>query len=389
MAEIVSMPQLGMTMEKGTITKWYKKENEFVKEGEPLFEVLTDKANMDVEAPVSGVLFKILFNEGEEVPVGVPVAVIRFENEKEEDATKILESIKHIPTKEKRKEEENIQASPSIVGETNRYVPATPYAKKLIKEEGSNLNSIEPNEYGYISSQEVKKFKSKQGPEEIKLSPIVRSMSLRMEESAKIPQFTLYYDVKADNLLLAKEILNKKGFDISLTVILAKIISETLIEFPVFSYFFKDGALLKNNPQNIGIAVATDHGLIVPVLKNILDLPLHLLLKNYTNLIEKAKMEALSLDDLEGGAVTISNLGMYGVDYFRALLVPNQSSIFAMSSIKDKPLIENGGLFIRKVFNLSITCDHRFIDGANAAKFMVSLKKKIEEWILEDIEKWQ
>ncbi|MGB9811320.1 MAG: dihydrolipoamide acetyltransferase family protein [Thermovenabulum sp.] len=390
MPEIIIMPQLGMTMEKGTITKWHKSEGSSVVKGEVLLEVLTDKANMDVESPVSGIVYKILFKEGEEVDVGKPIAVIKLEKDSEEDLEKLINELvsdkSQASPKEKEKSEEiNIKEIQS----KEKYIPATPYAKKLASENNLDLHTIERNKSGFVSSQEVKSSLDKQSIQPINLTPIVKVMSSKMEESVKIPQFTLYYEIKADNLIKSKYELEKRGLDASLTIIIAKVIAEVIKNYEIFSYYFKEGMLFKNVGDNVGIAVATDSGLLVPVLKGLTKKSFKELINDYKSLVFKAKNNKLDIDDIEGGAYTISNLGMFGVDFFRALLVPNQSAIFAISSIKDSVFVQNGGIHIGKVMNLSISCDHRFIDGSKAAGFMMELKKVLEEDILEEIGKWQ
>ncbi|MGC9000997.1 dihydrolipoamide acetyltransferase family protein [Caldisericum sp.] len=390
MPEIIIMPQLGMTMEKGTITKWHKSEGSSVVKGEVLLEVLTDKANMDIESPVSGIVYKILFKEGEEVDVGKPIAVIKLEKDSEEDLEKLINELvsdkSQASPKEKEKSEEiNIKEIQS----KEKYIPATPYAKKLASENNLDLHTIERNKSGFVSSQEVKSSLDKQSIQPINLTPIVKAMSSKMEESVKIPQFTLYYEIKADNLIKSKYELEKRGLDASLTIIIAKVIAEVIKNYEIFSYYFKEGMLFKNVGDNVGIAVATDSGLLVPVLKGLTKKSFKELINDYKSLVFKAKNNKLDIDDIEGGAYTISNLGMFGVDFFRALLVPNQSAIFAISSIKDSVFVQNGGIHIGKVMNLSISCDHRFIDGSKAAGFMMELKKVLEEDILEEIGKWQ
>ncbi|MEM3573788.1 MAG: dihydrolipoamide acetyltransferase family protein [Nitrososphaeria archaeon] len=386
MPEILRMPQMGMTMKEGTITKWYKKVGDRVKKGEFLFQVLTDKANMDVESPVEGVLFVTLVNEGEEAKIGDPIAIIRLDDDTEVDIEQVMKNIGHESAKiseDKQIEKQSIDFE-KRKSDVEKYIPATPLAKKIAKESNVNLTPEMVNEFGFISSKNIP----------IKKAPIVvnsymTAMMKRMEESNKIPQFTLYYDIVADGLLEAKKNLESKGYNIGITPILIKLIAEKISEYKIFSYAFKDGNLVQNPVGNIGIAVETDEGLVVPVVKSVNEKKIGELLKEYRSLISKARDKKLSIEDMEGGTVTVSNLGNYDIDHFRALVVPGQSAIFAVSTIKNRVVVENKGIFIRQVFNISISCDHRFIDGATAAKLMLDIKKIIENGLLEEVEKWE
>jgi pyruvate dehydrogenase E2 component (dihydrolipoamide acetyltransferase) len=379
MPEKILMPKLGMTMETGTITKWYKKEGDVVAKGEAIVEVLTDKANMDVESPVSGTLYKILAKEGEEIVVNGLIGIIRLEGESDGDVKKLLD-VKEI--KEQFTEEIKKEVKVKKIVQEENYIPSTPYAKQLAKEKGINLEELPKSESGVVSS---KSFPLLNIENTINLSPIVKAMADKMVESNKIPQFTLYYDVVAETLLQVNETCKKLGYKSSLTPIIVKAISELFRDFPLFKYSFDGEKLIDNGHHNIGIAVETERGLFVPVIKNVESLDTKLLFDNFNAIIEKTINNALTLSDFEGGSLTISNLGMFGVDSFRALLVPGQVAILAVSAIEEKPVIINGGMFIKKVFNISISCDHRVVDGATAAKFMQAFKKLTEEKIDEVI----
>ena len=350
MPEVIVMPKFGMTMEKGVISQWYKKEGEKVEKGEPVLEVLTDKANMDVESPKSGILFKIFFNEGEEVEVGKVIAILKLPSESDEDVERFIEKLQNQYVSEKEEVKKDIKT----------HILATPFAKRLIREYDVNLEDIKKK--GIITSKDINI------EEEVSLSPIQRSMAEKMTESAKIPQFVLYYQIKSRFIELINELLKEKGVPSTITPILIKALSIVIKEFPIFKSRFENGKLIKLPHIDIGFAVGTDEGLFVPVIKRVDSMDIKEIVRTFRSLVEKAKNKKLSPSDLEGGCVTVSNLGMYEVEFFKPLLVPGQVAIFGVSRIRDG------------VMNMSIVCDHRIIDGKKACEFMLRFKKMVENY---------
>lgn len=371
MPEFIKMPKLGMTMERGIITHWYKKEGDMVKDGEIIVEVMTDKANMDVESPVGGSVYKLLINEGEEVNVGTDIAIIKLKNESEDDIAKINSS-SQVKKEDKEKSEEQ-KKEPSILRKKemdNNGLLATPYAKYMAAKKGIDLKEL------YKDKKEI--ITEKLLPTGKKLSPIQKIMADKMVQSSKIPQFTLYYDFEVETLLLLNNRYKEKGYNSNIIPIFAKSMSLAMKKFPIFGYTFDGTELINSNHKNIGIAVQTDRGLIVPVLKNIDSTNIETLFMSYDALIQKTKNNKLTPQDMEGAAMTISNLGMFGTKQFKALVIPGQIGIIAMGVIQEGIKIVNGGIFVKKIMNVSISCDHRVIEGAIAAQFMQYLKEIIE-----------
>ena len=381
MPEEIIMPKLGMTMESGIITKWYKNEGDAVEKDEPIVEIMTDKANMDVEAPVSGTLVKIFTAEGEEAPVGKVIGLLKLPSDTEQSIEIYFQQHKE-PASSKIPEEKQPEKPIQEKGIKEKYVPATPFAKRIAKEKKIKLENSD-NEV--ITSE---KLLEKTKPQKIEFTPIMKSMAEKMTRSAGIPQFTLYYDIKVKKLLELNSKLKEKGVNSNITAILVKILSYLLDNFPIFNAFLEGSELKMRKTKNVGVAVATEHGLVVPVIKDIGSLSIPEFFDMFDSLIKKARMGKLSLADIEGGSVTISNLGAFGVDSFKALLIPGQSSILAISTAKEKPIALENGIIFEKIMNISISCDHRFIDGATAAKFMKTLKNTIEEDI-EKVLKWE
>lgn len=378
MPELVEMPKLGMTMEKGTITKWYKKEGDSVNKDEPLLEVLTDKANMDVESQVTGIVYKILVREGEEVEVGRVIAIIKLPADSEEELSKVSASIeqnKEQPALESMQKDVIKEADKKNI--TTDETLATPLAKYIANKKGINLKEVPPNKYGIVTKESLNKIEAI-SDKEIVYSPTQKAMAAKMVESAKIPQFTLYYDVDTENLINSNNRFKEKGYKASITPIFVKILANVMDSFPIFCSTFDGEKIIKSIHKNIGIAVQTERGLVVPVLKDVDSLSVEELFIKFNTLVQKTKDGKLTLKDLEGGTITISNLGMFGVSHFNALLIPGQTAIIAISEIQEKPVVIGSGISIRKMMNVSISCDHRIVDGATAATFMQSLKKLIE-----------
>jgi len=382
MPELVEMPKLGMTMEVGTIVKWCKKEGDFINEGEPLLEVMTDKVVMDIESPATGIVYNVLAKEGEEIEVGKVIAVIKLKTDSKEDL------VKYNTPKERKKElraktEEEFTKKPKKKNISATEIPATPFAKYIANKERIDLEKAPKDNHEIVTGESLNNIKIPLDKEEILLLPMQKAMAERMTESGKIPQFTLYYDICADNLINLNNQFKKENLKSSITPILIKILAQVMDSFPIFCSNFDGEKIIRNAHKNIGIAVQTKEGLVVPVIKDVNSLSIGELFAKFNMLVQDAKDEKLILPDTEGGTITISNLGMFGVSYFRPLLIPGQTAIIAISAIQEKLEAINNGIFIRKMMNISISCDHRVVDGASAAEFMQSLKEAIEVKISE------
>jgi pyruvate dehydrogenase E2 component (dihydrolipoamide acetyltransferase) len=382
MPELVEMPKLGMTMEVGTIVKWYKKEDDFINEGEPLIEVITDKVVMDVESPATGIVYKIFAKEGEEIEVGKVIAVIKLTTDSKEELAK-------FNTAKERKKELGTEVEKEVTKKTKKKnigtteVPTTPFARYIASKERIDLEKAPRNTHGIVTGESINKIKIASDKEEIPFLPMQKVMAKRMTESVKIPQFTLYYDIGADNLINLNNQFKKENLKSSISPILIKILAQVMDSFPIFCSNFDGEKIIRSTHKNIGIAVQTKKGLIVPVIKDVDSLSTKKLFTKFNVLTQNAKDGKLTLSDMDEGTITISNLGMFGVSYFKALLVPGQTAIIAISAIQEKLVIINSGIFIRKMMNIAISCDHRVVDGVTAAQFMQSLKETIEAKISE------
>lgn len=350
------MPKFGLTMEEGTITKWYKKEGEFVNKGEPLLEVESEKIVSDVESPISGYLIKILVKEGESRKVGEIVGYIA---EKEEELKKV----------EEKKEEKEILISP--------------LAKKLAKDYGVDINKIKGSgPGGRITEKDVKEYISKQKEEKSEiietLSPLRKEIIERLSKAYKTSVLvTNVTKVDFTNLMRIK---NEYLKDISVSSIIIKALSEVLKEMLKFNSHFDGEKIIKFKNINIGVAVDTERGLIVPVIKDVQNLNLDEIDNKVKELSNKARENKLSIDDVEGSHFTLSNLGMMRTDFFTPVLNGMEVAILGVGrTVKEVGIDEKNQFIIKNSSYLSLSYDHRVIDGADAAKFLDKLCSLIEK----------
>ncbi len=404
MAKKVIMPKLGLTMEEGVINKWLVKEGDRVEKGDPLFEVATDKVNMEVEAPASGVVLKVLYPEGSTVPITKTVAYIGEEGEEipseEETAGEVVAKVAEKESKEEIQEEPVSQKESTftVEAEGGKRLKVSPLAKRLAMEHGIDLSTIVgTGPGGRIIKRDIEKALAEQkaktreavsesaASKTVPLTRMRKIIAQRMLQSVQSkPHFFLTREVRADELVALREKLlplveKRTGYRVSYTDILVKIVARTLEEFPEINAYFLDEEIQFNEQVNIGIAVALNEGLIVPVLRDANRKSIASIVKERNELVQKAREGKLLPEDLEDGTFTISNLGMFGVDSFTAIINPPQSAILACGAIRRKPYFDGKEIIPAYLWNLTLSCDHRIIDGATAAKFMNTLVSFIED----------
>ncbi|MBE3592847.1 MAG: 2-oxo acid dehydrogenase subunit E2 [Thermoanaerobacter sp.] len=371
----VVMPKLGLTMKEGRVDRWLKKVGDIVKKGEEIVEVSTDKITNVVESPADGILAKILVNEGEIVPVATPIGIITAEGEKLEEVGKSEE----------------------------KFIKATPVAKRLAKENNIDLSLITgTGPGGRITEEDVKKFISEQkvkaeeeGPkkevaviegqalekvERMPMDNIRKTISQRMKKSwSEIPHVTEDIKVDVTELVNLRENLNHISDNkFTYTDLIAKACVIAIKKNPVVNWSIEGEYIIKNSSINLGIAVALDNGLIVPVVKEADKKSLLELSKNIKELSERARNNKLTPDEIIGSTFTITNLGMYEIDSFTPIINPPESAILGVNKIYKEPVVLDDNIVIRHIMKLSLSFDHRLIDGATAAKFLLDLKKTLE-----------
>ncbi|MCD6318979.1 2-oxo acid dehydrogenase subunit E2 [Candidatus Aerophobetes bacterium] len=376
----VIMPKLGETMEEGEIVKWLKKEGDRVKEGEPLLEIATDKANMEVEATTSGMIRKIVAQEGQIVPVTQTIAYITDSMDEE------------IPLKERGKVEVE---TPAKAEKEIVPIKASPLAKKLAKEKKVDLSTIKGTGPGgrivkedVLRAAQKKEVKEEGAPlakEEFSLSRIEKIMAQRMQESKKqIPHFYLTSEVNFSEAVrfrndLLEEFEKEKGVHLSYTDLLIKACARALSKFPRINSHFKEEKVVSFSRINIGLAVATEKGLVVPVIKDVDKKDIFQIAKDRMDVVNKANENKLTLEEVEGATFTLSNLGMMEVKTFAAIINPPQVAILATGEIKEKPVVIKEKIVVTPIMEMTLSCDHRAVDGYIGAKFLQEVKRGLEK----------
>jgi pyruvate dehydrogenase E2 component (dihydrolipoamide acetyltransferase) len=400
----VILPRLGQGMESGTIVRWLKSEGEAVEKGEPLFELDTDKVTQEVEAEATGVLLKIAVAEGE-VPVGQTVAFIGNEGE---DVPDIKEAgTRYRPPAEDEAtigDERPVETPVPGSGRSNAEAPsngrikASPLARRLARERGVELAALRgTGPEGRIVAEDVERAeggaltspsdKLSQGSlpagdmERVPLTNIRKTIARRLTEAWQIPVFQLQAsaDMTRANALVAK--LRERDPDVRVTVtdVLTKVCAAALMRHREVNAEFTDEAIVLHPSANVGIAVAAPQGLIVPVIRSAERLSLAQIATVRGDLVGRTRDNKLRAEDLEGGTFTISNLGMYAVEKFTAVLNPPQAAIVAVGATEDRVVAVAGEPTVRPMLTLTATFDHRAVDGAPAAAFLQTVKESLED----------
>ncbi|MBS7646479.1 MAG: dihydrolipoamide acetyltransferase family protein [Candidatus Bathyarchaeia archaeon] len=381
----VIMPKLDLAMDSGTIVEWFKKEGENVQEGERVVSIMTQKVTYEINAPTSGVLYKILAPVNAEVPVGKPIAVIMEPGDNAADIERYIkevtveEVVPKIVTKEP-----TVEAREEAKKEILR-IKISPIAKKLAEEHGIDITKIKgTGPEGRITKEDVlnaiKELEARKG----KVTPLAgvrKIIAERMTLSHKtIPPVTYSMELDATQMIAVRNILKEKeNIDLSYNTLLIMAVAKAIRDFPIFNATIEEENIRILDEINIGLAVATDYGLVVPIIHNA-DKRENIRELNATvkDLIERARQNKLTIDEVSNGTFIITNLGMFGVDMFTPIIFPGQVAILGVGRIVEKPVAVSGQVMIKPMLTLSLTADHRVIDGALAAKFLRKIKENLE-----------
>jgi pyruvate dehydrogenase E2 component (dihydrolipoamide acetyltransferase) len=399
MATDISLPRLGQGMEAGTIVRWLKSEGDQVEKGEPLYELDTDKVTQEVEADASGVLLKILAGEGEEIEVGKRIAVIGEEGEEVADEAEVeveedeQEEGSAGPAREEERERgrEAAKEGETEAKETARAdgrIKASPLARRIARERGIDLASLTgTGPEGRVVAEDVERAAAAPAhatvgaapleAEVVPLTSLRKTIARRLTQAWEAPAFQISMSADMTRSLALRERLRDQN--VTVTDVLTKLAAIALLRHREVNAQFADDELRIFPNAHIGLAVATERGLIVPVLREVERKSLVQLAAERGEIVQRTREGKLSQEDLEGGTFTISNLGMYGVEIFTAVLNPPQAAILAVGAIEEKPVVENGDLVARPLMAMTLTCDHRAVDGAKAAEFLRELKTLLEE----------
>ena len=426
MAEIIRMPKMSDTMEEGVIASWLKKVGDEIKSGDILAEVETDKATMELESYDDGVLLHIGVKDGDSVPVDGVIAII---GEKGEDVDEILKDIENDTSSGDNSEEVNeipIEKEIEVKVETPAPAPApapvpapapapeeknissnderikaSPLAKKLADEKGIDLSNISGSgDGGRIIRKDIEEYKgipaktaevqkeiklpqihSEESFEEIPVTQMRKTISKRLAESKfSAPHFYLTMEIDMDNCIEGRKKINESSeVKISFNDIILKACAVALRKHPMVNSSYLTDKIRINHHVHIGVAVAVDEGLLVPVIRFADNKSLSHISAEVKSLAKRAKDKQLQPSDWEGNTFTISNLGMFGISEFTAIINPNDSCILAVGGIKSTPVVKNGEIVPGNIMKLTLSCDHRLVDGATGAAFLQTLKELIED----------
>lgn len=416
------MPALGMAQETGVLLRWLKAEGEPVTKGEPLMEIETDKTTVEVEATASGILAQITARPGDEIPVGQPIALILAPGE---TALQLSPSPESSPTRDE------VLASPvaaRIAAEHNLdlkqvktdggriqkedvldylarqprtpadgRVLASPKARRLAREQNLELAAIAGSgPDGAVLAADVLAAAASvpvapatvtpgpTPPSEIRTMPMSRMwqvMAQRLTESWQtVPHFYLEREVNATRLLVWGENAKQRiSENVTLTDLLVKLVATALRQHPRVNAAWRNETIVLNSEINIGLAVAVEEGLLVPVIHQANTMGLAELAARRKEIVSRARAGKSTVEDLQGGTFTVSNLGMFGIDSFNAIVNPPQAAILAVGRIVDKVVPVNGQPGVQPMMTLTLSCDHRVVDGARAAQFLQTVVSFIEE----------
>lgn len=408
MYTVIEMPTLSPTMKKGTVIKWYKKEGDYVEKGETLFEIETDKANVEVDCLVSGFLRIIVVEAGIEVPINSPIAVIASTLDEEIPSEFERAVAKSTATHEKELVSTDTALSTSTISDVleRKKVRISPLAKRIAEEHSIDIESLKGSgPGGRIIREDVDKA-ILEGSKGVKLRPEARQISEiqripetyqemelskmrkviahRLSESKRTaPHFYIDLTVDTNGINQVKNNFDKKSEQldgkITFNDIIIKLVSQALKEFPMVNASFAGDSIILHKGINIGVAVAVDEGLIVPVLKHVDQKTISQISKKMRELSEKARNKKLLPDEYSGGTFTITNLGMYGVETFHAIINPPESAILAIGAIEKEPIVIDGAVTVRPCMKLSLSVDHRVVDGVLAARFLGRVKELVED----------
>lgn len=385
MATEVIMPALSPAQKTGILIEWFKEEGDLIEKGELLMEVETDKANVEVEATTTGILANITVNLGDEIPVGKVIALILADGESVPESKKEYSSSETKVSEEDTAQLQTTISSPldpSANLPTNKIV-ASPKVRQYAKKEGIDLSLIKgsgPN--GVILMEDVLVNQSSTETEEndIPTSKGWRLMADRLTESwSSAPHFNLVRHLDVSNLVTYKKQVQEKNSNrLTYTDLLIKLVSIALKEHPRINASWIDNNIVKNSEINVGLAVDFDGGLIVPVIHKTDELSLGEITNRRKDLITRIQAGKLLSGDLDSGTFTISNLGMFDVDSFNAIINPPQSAILAVGRIVDKVVPIDGLPAVRPILTLNLSFDHRVVDGVRGAEFLKTLSNLIE-----------
>lgn len=417
MAEVVSMPKLSDTMSEGVVAKWHKKVGDKVKSGDLLAEIETDKATMEFESFQEGVLLYIGVEEGKAAPVDSILAILGKEGEDFKALLSSAPAPKEVAKTEEKVEEKapvakveaatTISSTPTVAvsnQSADSRLKASPLAKKIAEEKGIDINNINGSgDNGRIVKRDIENYKAApagsgsakaspsfsvpSGTESFREEPVSqmrKTIARRLAESKfSAPHFYLTIEIDMDNAIKARKAVNDSGLvKISFNDFVIKAAASALKKHPKVNASWLGDKIRYNQHVHIGVAVAVEDGLLVPVVKFADTKPMGLIGEEVKVFAQKAKDKKLQPSDWEGNTFTISNLGMFGIDEFTAIINPPDACILAVGGIKETPVVKNGQIVPGNIMKVTLSCDHRVVDGASGAAFLQTFKQYLENPVM-------
>lgn len=420
MATQVIMPKLSPTMEEGQISRWLKKEGETVSMGEPLAEIDTDKATMEMQALSNGVLRKILINEGESAPLGQMIAII---GEPNEDISQMLSGAPEkskpapsAPTKpEAKPEAESIVPEPATGNGraaealTSERLVVSPLAARMAAESGIDLRTLsgsgpggriikrdieaaleqtqtKPSSPARGAQLRVVRPSAQQQPgaspyRDEPASEMRRTIAKRLVTSlGPVPHFFLTTEIEMDRAAEMRKDVNALDPELKISIndIIIKVAAASLIQHPQVNASFQESVVRYYERADVGVAVAIEEGLITPVIRSANQKPLREIAAEVRELAERARNRKLRPEEYMGATFSISNLGMFGIDEFTAVINPPEGAILAVGAMTAKPVVRDEQVVVKQMMRVTMSCDHRVVDGATGARFLQTFKKILE-----------
>ncbi len=415
MADVVTMPKLGFDMAEGTLVRWMVQEGEPIAKGAILAEIETDKATVEVESGFEGIVARHLVPEGEIVPVNTPIAVIAAPGEKLDDKAGLGEEVKPPVTPPAQTAEvspteitTNEQVPKDQANELQGGVKASPLARRMAEERGINLSQVQgTGPGGRIVKRDIETYLpapvSKEAPPQVRTVPAMVEMPgtpvfesqtvslnrLRLaigrrmtEAKQQVPHFYITHEYDMAALLSLRQQVNAFLPDDEKTSVndyILKAVSLALREYPNLNASLNGDQVVRHGQVNVGVAVAVEGGLLTVVCRDTDRKSVRMISADVRSMVARAREGKVKADDIEGSTFSVSNLGMFEVEHFIAIINPPEAAILAVGSVRDVPIVENGQVIPGKRMKATISVDHRVSDGAEAAQFLQSLKKYLEE----------
>jgi pyruvate dehydrogenase E2 component (dihydrolipoamide acetyltransferase) len=405
--QTIIMPKMGDAMEEGTLVRWLKQEGEPVKEGEPIAEIATDKATIELEAPASGILRGIRVLEGATVPINTPLAYILTEGETLPEESK-RDGATPAPAAAPQVVAPPSEVKAAYAPAAEERIKASPLARKIAQEHGIDLRLLQgTGPQGRIVERDVLAYLEKMRPPApapaaappvpptpapagaARTEPLnrLRQITAQRTTEAKqtIPHFYLKMEIDMEEALALRAKLNsmEESFRISVNDMIVKACAVALEKHPIVNASYREGQLVYPDGIHIGIAVASEEGLLVAVVRHCEGKSLRRIAQEAQTLVQKAREGKLLPDEMTGNTFTVSNLGMFDIDEFSAIINPPASAILAVGAVKKVPVVlEDGSIQPRARMKVTLSCDHRVLDGATGARFLQELKRVLENPVL-------